>query len=105
MIVPVNEQETTISYARDSKEVDIWTSDTTVMTKLDKLCESDDNYVLKSTEKAKIGGEIIAKVYKIADKKLLSFRRKKEGKKLSDEQKQVMADRLKAAREKRAKES
>lgn len=37
MSVAMNEQETVIHFGRDSEECEIYTSDTTVMTKLDKL--------------------------------------------------------------------
>ena len=43
MCVPVNEQETVITFSRDSNEATIYTSDTTVMNKLDKLCSSSDD--------------------------------------------------------------
>ena len=42
--MPINKQETTISYSRDSQEVTVWTSDRTVMTKLDRLCETAPDY-------------------------------------------------------------
>ena len=31
--IPLNEQETTISFSRDSEQVDIWTNDRTMITK------------------------------------------------------------------------
>lgn len=42
MSIPVNEQETVVQFSRDSDVCSIWTSDTTIMTKLDKLAESDE---------------------------------------------------------------
>ena len=49
MSVSLYEQETTISFRRVDDFATVWTSDTTVMTKLDRMCrESPENY--KCTE-------------------------------------------------------
>lgn len=40
--VPLYEQETTILFLRDEKTAQIYTSDTTQMTRLDKLCDEED---------------------------------------------------------------
>ena len=72
--IPLNEQETTISFSRDQQEVDIWTNDRTMITKLDKLCETaPDYYHCIEVGRATIGGGIMNKRYKI-DKSMLSFR-------------------------------
>ena len=45
--IPINEQETHISFMRDESFARIYTSDTTQMTRLDKLCENNpDMYKL-----------------------------------------------------------
>lgn len=101
MRVAFDEQETVISISRRDDYAIVWTSDTTVMTKLDGLCEKSDQYVLVETGRSKLGGEVISKTYKIKNKSLVSFRAKKmerESKSLTDEQKLAMIERLKKAR-------
>jgi hypothetical protein len=94
----LSEQETTINYNREEKTADVWTSDRTVMTKLDRLCETaPENYRCIDIAKTR-DGELISKQYTIADKSLLSFRSKKVKVSLSEEQKQANAERLRQAR-------
>lgn len=81
----LEEQETVINYGRTDDYLTLWTSDPTVMTKLDKL----EAWELVKTETS--GGQIYAKEYK-APKRLLSFRSKI--KELTEEQKKAMAERL-----------
>lgn len=55
--IPVNEQETTIQFNRDESIVNIWTSDSTVMTKLDKLAnDSESPWECVATERMKSAG-------------------------------------------------
>ena len=96
MSIPINEQETTINIYRDRSECDIWTSDTTMMTKLDRLCEKSPQYY-KLVEVGNISGVITDKDYRIKDKSLISFRSGKVV--LSDEQKQERAERMQKNRE------
>lgn len=101
MGVLIEEQETTINYARGDSYATIWTSDTTVMTKLDKLCEKSDSYTLIDTGVSILDGEIISKTYRVEDKTLVSFRAKRlerESKPMTEEQRQEMVDRLARAR-------
>lgn len=66
--VPVNEQETTISIMRDENFVTLYTCDSTMITKLNKLIESSPNtYVITRQEKEG--------VFVKFPKKLLSLRR------------------------------
>lgn len=84
--VPLYEQETIISFMRDEKTSQIYTSDTTQMTRLDKLCnEKDSMYEL--IEETKHG-----KRYLLHDKTLIRFRRRKR--ELSDEQKEAAGKRM-----------
>lgn len=76
MSVALNEQETTISFSRDRDTVTVWTSDRTMMTKLDHLVEASRMYTCEEVARGK-DGEVISKTYVIADKKLLSFRKNK----------------------------
>ena len=101
MRVAFEEQETVINFPRRENYAIVWTSDTTVMTKLDGLCEKSEQYILVETGRSKLGGEVISKTYKIKIKSLVSFRAKKmerEPKSLTDEQKLAMIERLKKAR-------
>lgn len=88
MNISTLEQETTVSFARCEKIAKIWTSDTTVMTKLDKLVARDpENW--QSKEQKDRDGDIIAKEYIVQKKKLISFRAERI---LSDAQKEVLAN-------------
>ena len=64
MNVPIYEQETVIQISRDSDKMNIWTSDSTMMTRLDKLCEKSNRWVCTSV--GKIDGDVVNKEY-VAD--------------------------------------
>lgn len=92
MSIPVNEQETVIQISRDSNEAHIWTSDTTMMTKLDSFCSESDSWRLTST--GRINGEIVNKEY-VSDKALISFRKNRnKTTPLTEEQKEELRNRL-----------
>lgn len=91
MGVSLTEQETTINYNRIDKTVSVWTSDRTVMTKMDKLVESSPYYTLEEVARDS-EGELISKTYCIADKNLLSFRKMKMT--LTEEQKEARRQQL-----------
>ena len=84
--VPVFEQEICINAMRDEKFATIYASDSTYITKLDKLCkESPDMYsLIKDTGRGK--------KYLLKDKTLISFRAKKR--ELTDEQKKKAGERM-----------
>ena len=105
MRVAFEEQETVINFPRRENYAIVWTSDTTVMTKLDGLCEKSEQYVLVETGRSKLGGEVISKTYKVKDKSLISFRAKKmerEARPMTDEQRLAMIERLEKARQAKA---
>ena len=105
MRVSYEEQETVINFPRRENHAIVWTSDTTVMTKLDGLCKKSDEYVLVETGRSKLGGEVISKTYKVKDKSLISFRAKKmerEARTMTDEQRLAMIERLEKARQAKA---
>lgn len=84
--VSVSEQEVCINFMRDEDFATIYTSDTTYMTKLDKLCKtSPDMYSL-------IADTGRGKTYRVEDKTLISFRAKKR--ELSEEQKIAAGERM-----------
>ena len=94
----LEEQETTINFSRTQDAVDVWTSDKTVMTKLDKLCITAPGfYKLIAEHKAQDDdGAIISKEYRISDKRMLSFRSMKRN--LTEEQKRKRAEHLNGAK-------
>ena len=94
--ITLEEQETTINFSRTQDAVDVWTSDKTVMTKLDKLCiTAPDFYKLIAEHRAQDDiGAIVSKEYRISDKRMLSFRSMKRTYNLTEEQKRERAERL-----------
>lgn len=90
--VPLEEQETHICFMRNDAHATIYTSDSTVITKLDKLCEAAPDYY-KLIKADTIKGEVCGKTYKITDKNMLSFRAKKR--EFTEEQKVAMGERFK----------
>lgn len=93
MTVSIEEQEICINAMRDEKFATIYASDSTYITKLDKLCkESPDMYsLIEDTGRGK--------KYLLKDKTLISFRAKKTTRVMTDEQKKASAERLRKARE------
>lgn len=87
----IQEQETYIHWMRDEEFATIYASDSTSITKLDKLCKtSPDMYQL-------IEETSISKTYRCNDKSLVSLRAKKR--ELTDEQKQAAGDRMRKYRD------
>lgn len=70
--VPIDEQETVISFTRSETGAEVWTNDTTVMTKLDKLI--GEGWTLKDVGKTE-DGDLIDKTYYAESKRFISFRR------------------------------
>ena len=77
--VSVSEQEVCINFMRDEDFATIYTSDTTYMTKLDKLCKTSPDMYSLITDTGR------GKTYRVEDKTLISFRARKR--ELSEEQK------------------
>lgn len=96
MGIPTDDQETTITFSRNGENAVIWTSDSTVMTKLDKMAEKSSHY--KVTDIAKNKGKVLSKTYDLDDKSLLSFRADKIKRDLTEEQRAELAERMKNAR-------
>lgn len=93
MSIPINEQETVVQYGRNGETMTIYTSDTTQMTRLDKIYSRHKEH--------KQGGEIVAVEY-VVDKKLLSYRSKRFKRVLSDEQREAARARFQKIWEKRS---
>lgn len=70
--LPSAEQETVISFMRGDDFATVSTSDSTMKTKLDKLCENSPDYYSLIEENS------YYKTYKVSDKSLISFRQKKK---------------------------
>ena len=85
--IGLEEQETHISYMRNDGYAEIFTSDSTQMTRLDRLCKTNpDMYSM-------IREEGWGKTYRCNDKSLISLRSKKRT--VTDEQRQAASERMK----------
>lgn len=93
MSIPTNEQETVIQISRDGDVATIYTSDSTMMTKMRKIYPCHRQHVNR--------GEVVAEEYRVP-KPLISFRKKRVKRTLTAEQKEAMKENLKAARAKKA---
>lgn len=101
MSVMLSEQETTINFYRDAQFADIYTSDTTVMTRLDKLAENPEcpDWQLVRVEKSR-DGEIVGKCYR-TKKRLVSFRSAIVERIMSEEEKEELRLRMQKMQEAR----
>ena len=85
--IPLEEQETLIHFMRGEDFATISTTDSTMITKLDKLCKSNpDMYWLKSDDG-------YSKIYKCRDKSMVSLRQKKR--EVTEEQRKAAGERMK----------
>lgn len=101
MSIPIYEQETTINFYRDNDTAQIYTSDRTVMTRLDKLADDPGSPWHRKDYESTANGEPVGKFY-TAPKALISFRRTRaSGRVLTDEQKAEIRERLTASRDRR----
>lgn len=93
MSLSIEEQETHINFNRDDEKAIVYTSDTTMMTKLNKLVElPDTKWKLESVTKLK-NGEIVGKTYS-CPVNFISFRKKKVERVYSEAEKKEIAERL-----------
>lgn len=92
MALSIQEQEICINAMRDEEFATIYCSDRTWITKMDKLVEKSPNLfeVIAETD--------YGKTYKFP-KRLISIRSSIVTRKMTDEQRQLAADRLRNARE------
>jgi hypothetical protein len=93
MIVPINEQETTISFTRDGDKAIVYTSDKTMLTKLHKLVEKNPKE-WKRIDEGRLNGNIVSETFE-CPKKLISLRTATPTFVMSDEQKHLAAKHLK----------
>ena len=90
--ITTDEQETTIQFSRVSDTAIICTSDSTVKTKLNKLCNSSHKHWKQVSD-----NEIFT-VYECTPKSLISFRSKIATREFTDDQKTAMADRIRSTK-------
>ncbi len=94
MGLPIEEQETVINFSRDEERATIYTSDSTMMTKLNKLVSADGTeWKLDEVIKDRHGEEV-ARNYS-CPKKLLSYRAKSMTRELTEEERKAQSDRMK----------
>lgn len=94
----LEEMETTINFSRTGAHAEVWTSDTTMYTRLDKLCKENPAMYTCTEEARNRHGELLSKTYRIADKSMLSFKPRKRQVVLTEEEKAERAERLKRVR-------
>lgn len=96
--IPVDEQETVVQFDRKGEYMTIYTTDTTMMTKLDKCVESG-NYEVIERHRLQGSSRVIGKTYK-SRKKLLSFRTSNRANKrvMTEEEKRAFVERTQNAK-------
>lgn len=83
----IEEQEVVINFGRADENATLYTSDIRWIRKMDKMCENyPDDY--KCISNAKINGDIVAKTYEFPIA-LLSLRKSRKRKEVSEETKQA----------------
>lgn len=94
MGISVNEQETVISMARGSDTASIYTSDTVMMARLDKLAANGDAPLWRLKEEHYLrDGTLAGKTY-TTNKRLISFRTDLLSSHLTEEQRAANRERL-----------
>lgn len=90
----LDEQETVITFGRLDSECEVYTTDPTVMTKLNKRVANGD---WKQVDTVKEGGKIVGKTYR-GNKKLVRFVTKQaEKREYTDEEIQALRERMQKA--------
>lgn len=97
---PAEEQETTIQISRDGREIHLWTSDNTRVTKMQKLINAPGTlWKLTKTTYDKEGNPT-GYFFVCSDKNMITLRAKPQTKEYSEEEKAALTARLKEARAK-----
>lgn len=97
MNIPVNEQETVINFTRDSDKATVYTSDTTMLTKLHKLMKKTPEE-WRLVHQDTVDGQVVSETFE-CPKKLISLRASIISRVMTEEQRQAAAERLRKARE------
>ncbi len=97
--ISIDEQETVIEFYRTDDMLDIYTSDQTMITKLKKLLMKSDEYKVLREEKSSDGRTLTLEV--TAPKDFLTLKSKRrETAELTDEERESLANRMRAINEK-----
>ena len=93
MSLSIEEQETHVNFNRNDDKAIVYTSDTTTMTKLDKLVTVEETEWKLESVWRHSDGDIVGKTYS-CPKSFISFRTKRVVRELSEEQRMVLAQRM-----------
>lgn len=93
MSLNIEEQETHINFMRGDEKALIYTSDTTMMTKLNKLIELPDTEWKLERDSKLPNGELVGKTYS-CPVEFISFRKKRSNRVFTDEEKKRIGERL-----------
>ena len=99
MKTPTDEREVCISFYTDSDTANVYTSDYSYMSKLDKLCEANPRE-WKQIREEYCGKDTVSKTYS-CPKQFISFRSKFRVTRQTDEQKEAMRKRMQLVNETR----
>ena len=88
-----DEQETVITFGRLDTECEVYTTDPTVMTKLDKRVADGD---WRQVDTVKESGQVVGKTYK-GNKKLVRFVNKQVTREYTEEQREELRQRIQKA--------
>ena len=101
MALMIEEQETHVNFMRGDDRAVIYTSDTTIMTKLNKLVELDGTEWKLESESRLSSGELIGKTYS-CPVSFITFRSKRIERSYTDEQRKKIGETFrKQARERK----
>lgn len=93
MSLTIEEQETHVNFSRGDSRAEVYASDTTMITKLDKLVKlSGIEWKLERVSKLK-NGEVIGKTYS-CPVEFISFRSKRSSRVYTEEERKRIAERL-----------
>lgn len=92
MGLALEEQETQINFMRGDERAEVYTTDATVMTKLNKLIETAGTE-WKLKEEVRIKGKVVGRVY-TCPVSFISFRSKRVRRELTEKQRREIASRL-----------
>ncbi len=95
--IPPTEQETVVNFSRNEKGFWIYTSDVTMIRKLEKLCEESEYYT--QGKRGRVGTSYVDSEFYCSDRALLSFRKKRSKREYTEEQRALIGQRLSQARE------
>jgi len=97
MNVAGEEQETIINLSRNGNRATIWTSETTMMTKLDRMTEKNPKEWKMKNEDHFTDGTTADKIY-TCPKAFISFRSMERVNHLTDEQRKAAGERMRERR-------